>query len=175
MTLMPSTALSEHERLKHFLDQQRNAVLAIIEGLDEAQLRTAVLPSGWTPIGLIWHLAGAEASWFQRVVLGVQPRIAWSDGIEDPPYDPGRAFTTEHATSAVIEHYRRQCEISNEILRSRALDAPLAGDHGLDWPGEPITDVRWVALHMIEETARHAGHLDAARELIDGATGLGPR
>lgn len=64
---------------------------------------------------------------------------------------------------------------SNEILQSQDLDAPLRGELGLDWPGEPITDLRWVALHLIEETARHAGHLDAARELIDGATGRGPR
>lgn len=92
-----------------------------------------------------------------------------------PPYDPNAAFTTEHAGPAVIEFYRRQCQISNDVLQSVDLRAPLRGDHGLDWPGEPITDVRWVALHMVEETARHAGHLDAARELLDGTTGLGPR
>lgn len=166
---------TERERLRYFLDQQRAAVLAILDGLDEEQLRTPVLPSGWTPIGLVWHLAGAEAAWFQRTVLGVEPAISWDDGIEDPAYDPTAAFTTAHATTAVIAHYRRQCAISNDILMSRSLDDPLRGDHGLDWPDEPITDVRWVALHMIEETARHAGHLDAARELLDGRTGLGPR
>jgi hypothetical protein len=65
--------------------------------------------------------------------------------------------------------------MSNEILRSRDLNAAVRGKHGLDWPDEPITDHRWVVLHIIEETARHAGHLDAARELLDGATGRGPR
>jgi hypothetical protein len=172
---MPEAGISELDRLQYFLDQQRRAVLAIIDGLDESLLRTPVLPSGWTPIGLVLHLAGAEAAWFQRVVLGQQPRVEWHDGIEDPPYDPLAAFTTEHSTDAVVDHYRRQCAISNDVLRSVALDAPLPGEHGLDWPDEPITDVRWVALHMIEETARHAGHLDAARELLDGATGRGPR
>lgn len=170
-----ASVISERDRLQYFLDQQRNAVLAVIDGLDESQLNTPVLPSGWTPIGLVLHLAGAEAAWFQRVVLGAEPRVVWDDGIEDPPWDPEAAFVTEHASAAVIGHYRRQCEISNEILRSRSLDAPLHGEHGLDWPDEPITDLRWVALHMIEETARHAGHLDAARELLDGATGRGPR
>lgn len=165
----------ERDRLQHFLDQQRNAVLAIVEGLDESQLRMPVLPSGWTPIGLVLHLAGAEAMWFQGVVLGVRPQITWDDGLDDPPYDPAAPFVTEHATGAVIEQYRRQSDISNEILQSRDLDAALLGEHGLDWPGEPITDVRWVALHMLEETARHAGHLDAARELLDGVTGRGPR
>jgi hypothetical protein len=167
--------ISERDRLHHFLDQQRNAVLTIIEGLDEAQLHTPVLPSGWTPIGLIRHLAGAEALWFQRVALGTQPQVSWDDGIDDPPYDPEAPFTTEHSSAVVIVQYRRQCEISNEILQSRDLHAALLGEHGLDWPDEPITDLRWVVLHMIEETARHAGHLDAARELLDGATGRAPR
>jgi hypothetical protein len=167
--------ISEVDRLQYFLDQQRQAVLDIIEGLDEAQLHAAVLPSGWTPIGLVLHLAGAEAMWFQRVAAGTQPTVTWADGVVDPPYDPDAAFVTQHDSAAVIEHYRAQCRISNEILHSRGLDSPLPGQHGIPWPDEPITDLRWVALHLIEETARHAGHLDAARELLDGRTGLGPR
>lgn len=170
-----AVAISERARLLYFLDEQRRAVLAIIEGLDETQLHTPVLASGWTPAGLVLHLAQAERSWFQRVVQGVDRRVEWDDGIVDPPYDPSAAFTTEHAGPAVIAFYREQCQLSNEVLRSVDLEAPLRGEHGLDWPDEPITDVRWVALHMIEETARHAGHLDAARELLDGITGLGPR
>ncbi len=172
---MSDVVISERDRLQHFLDQQRNAVVAIIEGLDEAKLNTPVLPSGWTPIGVVRHLAGAEAMWFQWVILGTPPEMTWADGIEDPPHDPDAPFTTPHSTAAVLGQYRRQCKISTEILQSRDLDAALVGEHSLDWPGEPITDVRWVALHMIEETARHAGHLDAARELLDGVTGRGPR
>ncbi|HEX5511842.1 MAG TPA: DinB family protein [Actinomycetales bacterium] len=172
---MSDSATSERDRLQHFLDQQRSAVLAIIEGLDEAQLHTPVLPSAWTPIGLVRHLAGAEAMWFQWVVLGTQPRMTWDDGIVDPPFDPEAPFVTGHSGAAVIEQYRRQCDISNEVLQSQDLHVALLGEHGLDWPDEPITDLRWVVLHMIEETARHAGHLDAARELLDGATGRGPR
>jgi hypothetical protein len=169
------SGISERDRLQHFLDQQRMAVLAIIEGLSEAQLHTTVFPSGWTPLGLIRHLAGAEAMWFQWVVLGAEPNVTWDDGIDDPPYDPAAPFTTLHSSAAVIEQYRRQCGVSNEILQSRDLHEALLGEHGLDWPDEPITDLRWVVLHMIEETARHAGHLDAARELLDGGTGRGPR
>jgi DNA-binding MarR family transcriptional regulator len=168
-------AMSERDRLHHFLDQQRAAVLDIIDGLDEVQLRTAALPSGWSPIGMIQHLTGAETAWFEGVILGAESDRQWEDGIEDPPYDPEAPFITLHASAAVIEAYRAQCRISNAILKSHELDAPLLGEHGLDWPDEPITDVRWVVLHMIEETARHAGHLDAARELLDGVTGRGPR
>ncbi len=172
---MSNVGITERTRLQYFLDQQRNAVLAIIEGLDESQLHTPVLPSGWTPIGLVRHLAGAEAMWFQWVVLGTRPQVTWDDGVADPPYDPEAPFGTEHSSAAVIEQYRRQCEISNDVLQSRDLDSELVGEHGLDWPDEPITDLRWVAMHMIEETARHAGHLDVARELLDGVTGRGPR
>jgi hypothetical protein len=170
-----AVADDERARLQYFLDAQRGAVLAILEGLDETQLHTPVLPSGWTPAGLLLHLAHAERSWFRRVVQGIDAPVEWDDGIVDPPYDPSAAFTTEHAGPAVIAFYREQCQLSNDVLQSVDLHAPLRGAHGLDWPDEPITDVRWVALHMIEETARHAGHLDAARELLDGVTGLGPR
>lgn len=166
---------SEVERLQYFLDQQRAAVLDIVDGLDDKQLRTPIFPSGWTAIGLILHLANAEAAWFQRVALGQTPQHEWPDGIEDPPYDPAAPFVTDHAGDLVIEHYRRQCQLSNDVLRSRPLNSPLPGNHGLDWPDEPITDLRWVALHVLEETARHVGHLDVARELLDGTTGRGPR
>jgi hypothetical protein len=170
-----SERISERDRLRYFLDQQRNAVVAIIDDLDDAQLSTPVLPSGWTPLGLIRHLAGAEAMWFQWVVAGAEPELTWDDGIEDPPYDAAAPFTTGHSRAAVIELYRRQCAISDDILGLRDLDASLVGEPRVDWPGEPISDLRWVVLHMIEETARHAGHLDAARELLDGATGRGHR
>lgn len=172
---MDHAEVSEVDRLQYFLDQQRQAVLAIVDGLNDAQMHTPVLPSGWTPIGLIRHLADAEAAWFQRVALGNEPVVRWDDDIDDPSYDPDAAFTTSHSVETVIEHYRQQCRISNEVLHSMPLESSLAGEHGLDWPNEPITDLRWVALHLIEETARHAGHLDAARELLDGVTGRGPR
>jgi hypothetical protein len=170
---MPDT--SERGRLRYFLDQQRRAVLDIIDGLDETQLHTPALPSGWTPLGLLRHLIGAEAMWFQWVVLGVEPEMAWEDGLEDPVGEPESGFVTAHKSEAVVAQYLRQSAISDEVLATHDLDAPLAREHGLDWPDEPITDLRWVALHMIEETARHAGHLDAARELMDGVTGRGAR
>jgi uncharacterized protein DUF664 len=63
---------------------------------------------------------------------------------------------------------------SDAVLAATPLSAPPRGRHGVPGQDEP-PNVRWVVLHMIEETARHAGHLDIARELIDGQTGLGPR
>jgi hypothetical protein len=75
----------------------------------------------------------------------------------------------------VLAFYRDQCQLSNAVLRSYPLSVPPVGpiDEGLT--DDDATDLRWIALHMIEETARHVGHLDIVRELIDGQTGLGPR
>ena len=127
---MAEPAITERNRLQYFLDQQRGAVLSIIEGLDEQQLGTPVLPSGWTPLGLVRHLAGAEILWFQSVVAGIAPAGSeWDDDAVDPPYDPQAPFRTEHSAEAVIAHYRRQCARSNEILASIDLDGPLAGEH----------------------------------------------
>jgi hypothetical protein len=166
---------SESTILQHFLSQQRAAVLAIIDGLSEEQLRQPVLPSGWTPIGMIKHLGGAELHWIQQVFQGEDGAYDWPDGV-DEPYDPDAPFTTDHETTAVIDFYRRQAAVTDEVLAA-AKDLyvwPQALQlHPL--PDEPPMQLRWIIVHLIEETARHAGHLDAARELLDGRTGLGPR
>lgn len=74
----------------------------------------------------------------------------------------------------VYAFYRKQIEAADQVLDRHSLDLKPALDHGI--PGlEPFPDLRHVVLHMIEETSRHAGHLDLARELIDGRTGMGAR
>ena len=147
--------------LKHFLDAQRSSVLAIVAGLDEASLRTEVLPSGWSPIGLIEHLGDAEWHWFQQVALATD---------DDPPWAAG-----DRSSEEVFAYYKEQCRRANLVLDSMSLDAPPAGRHGEPELEDKVTDLRWIVLHLIEETARHAGHLDVVRELLDGQTGLGPR
>ena len=74
----------------------------------------------------------------------------------------------------VLEYYREQCRRSDEVLSSLSLGAAPKGRHGDPEVDEPPS-VRWIVLHMIEETAGHSGHLDIARELLDGRTGLGLR
>ncbi|GAA0251685.1 DinB family protein [Cryptosporangium japonicum] len=128
--------------------------MAIVAGLDDAALRTAVLPSGWTPLGLIEHLGDAERHWLQDVFAGARP---------GGPDASGFAF------------YREQCRISDGIIAGATLDTAPVGRHHDEPLASQTTDLRRILLHLIEETARHAGHLDAARELLDGRTGLGPR
>jgi hypothetical protein len=162
----------EDQALLAFLDAQRNAVLSIVEGLDEEAWHRSVVPSGWTPAGLVEHLGGAEWHWFQGVVTGAVPEPP--PGEDLPPYDPAAAFVSELPSAEIISFYRDQCARSDEVLAATPLSAQPRGRHGGPEMDEP-PDVRWIVLHMIEETARHAGHLDIARELIDGQTGLGPR
>lgn len=161
---------AEDQALLAFLAAQRDAVHSIVAGLDEQAWHRSVVPSGWTPAGLVDHLGGAEWHWFQGVVAGKHPEPAPGDA-DLPPYDPTAAFVCDLPSAEIIRFYRDQCASSDAVLAVTPLSAPPRGRHGDYQP----PDVRWVVLHMIEETARHAGHLDIARELIDGQTGLGPR
>jgi hypothetical protein len=156
------TGQLERTALLGFLDAQRRSVLAIVEGLDDAAIRNHVVPSGWSPLGMIEHLTGAERFWFQRVVAG-------RSGVLE-----GQVSDAEPRTETVLATYRAECARSDAVLAPLALGGRPAGEIPDGMP-EEIADVRTIVLHMIEETARHAGHLDIARELIDGRTGLGPR
>jgi hypothetical protein len=167
------TGDAEADALRHFLNAQRSVVLAIIHGLDETALKSVLLPSGWSPLGLIEHLGHAERHWFQQVMTGTAVPLPWPAGHDDDVAD-NAPFTTDHAAADVLAFYGDQCRRSDGVLATTSLDAPPLAEHGLDLEDE-VPDLRWIALHMIEETARHAGHLDAARELLDGRVGLGPR
>jgi hypothetical protein len=163
----------EDRALLDFLAAQRAAVLSIVAGLDEEAWHRSVVPSGWTPAGLVEHLGGAEWHWFQGVVTGAVPEPPPGDE-ELTPYDPTAALVSDRPSAEIIAFYRDQCAQSDAVLAVTPLSARPRGKHGAPEQDEP-PDVRWVVLHMIEETARHAGHLDIARELLDGQTGLGPR
>ena len=168
-TIGNQAADAQDQILLEFLATQREAVLAVVEGLDEEAWHRSIVPTGWTPAGLVEHLGGAEFHWFQMVVAGEE--IAMPEGEEMEPYDPMAAFVTDMSSAEVIAQYRDICGRSDAVLAVTPLSARPRGRHGTY---EPPT-VRWVVLHMIEETARHAGHLDIARELLDGRTRLGLR
>jgi hypothetical protein len=162
------------EMLRAFLRAQRESVLAIVEGLSEEAWHRSVVPTGWTPAGMLEHLGGAEWHWFQGVVAGKQPELPGDLDEDQPPYDPmSVVFTSDASSAEVAAFYRGQCAESESVLAATPLSAPPRGKHGLE--GFEPPNVRWVVLHMIEETARHAGHLDLARELLDGKVRLGGR
>lgn len=157
----------EKATLLRFLQAQRAGVLAIVDGLDAAALTAPMLPSRWTPLGMVEHLGYAERHWFQEVALGSAEPLAW-------PEDDHEPLNTPRPPDVVFAFYRAQRERSDAIVAETPLSASPRGRH----PGplmDEITDFRCIVLHVIEETARHVGHLDIVRELIDGTTGLGPR
>ena len=163
-----------------FLQDQREAVLKIVEGLPEDAWQKPVVPSGWTVAGMLWHLGGVEQHWLQRVVTGVtEERPADEEAGEDEQggYDPEAAFTCELPSADLIHNYRDECRRSDAVL---AVSPLSAAPRGLGFHHDPeytsqITNVRWIVLHVIEETAAHSGHLEIARELLDGKTRLGGR
>jgi uncharacterized damage-inducible protein DinB len=164
---------TEKQALLHFLDYQRASVLSIVKGLDEEWWHQSVVPSGWTVAGMVQHLGDAEQHWFQRVTTGSAVELPWDEG--RPPYDPEAAFVCDRPSADVIAYYRDQCQRSDEVLAVTPLSAAPRGKHGDPDLDDQITSVRWIVLHMIEETASHSGHLEIARELIDGRTNLGLR
>jgi hypothetical protein len=154
---------SETEVLIDFLDTQREHVLGILEGLSDEQLRATVLPSRWSALGMVQHLAlDVEHYWVQCIVAGETLDFYKQNHLEN-----AWAVAPNATSEEVFALYRREWEKSNEILRETSLDAPPAQRD--EWWGDwKVPDARFIVLHMIEETACHAGHLDAVRELTDG-------
>jgi hypothetical protein len=159
----------EKETLREFLEIQRASVRSIVSGLSEEDWHRSVVPSGWTPAGFVEHLGGAEYHWFQSVISGVAFEPPEDEDYE--PYDPNAAFTSDLPSAEILRNYQDECDRSDEVLaRVTVLTKPLGQHFDQDVPS-----VRWVMLHMIEETATHSGHLEIARELMDGQSKLGNR
>lgn len=150
------------------LTAHRAAVREIVDGLDEEQLRRSVFPSGWTVIGMLDHLARAHAMWGDHVLRHGPVEIPWPG--------PDGAYVCDRPTADVLAFYRRAGERFDEAARSLPRDAVPPGAGELPPFLAPLaTSVGAVVAHLLEEVARHAGHLDIARELLDGRTGLGAR
>jgi hypothetical protein len=144
--------------LSSFLAYQRSVMTGKLDGLSEADARRRVVPSETTPIALVRHLSFVEREWF-GAYLGGQPiavRPEDRDGWWVPP---------EATVASVIADYVAAGAESDEIAGRLPLD------HYVAHPRLGRVSLRWIYTHMIEETARHAGHLDILRELIDGVTG----
>jgi hypothetical protein len=163
------SATDVRRELIEYLEYQRASVRSIVEGLGEPDWHTPVVASGWTVAGIVEHLGSAERHWFQQVVAGVDEDQPWDQG--RPPYHPEMAFTCDRPSPEVLGYYRAQCDASDAILARVSLSDRPQGKHGDD----EVPNVRVVVLHMIEETAAHSGHLEIARELLDGTTGRGLR
>jgi Protein of unknown function (DUF664) len=154
----------ETDALLSSLNDQRRHVLGILDGLPDEALRRPVLPSGWTCLGMVQHLAvSVERFWFRGIVAG-EPL--------DPPIsaDSAPVWRVEPTVTAatVFDLYRREIELADAVIAANQLDRPPAAWPDAMWPNWRMRDLRQIMLHVITETACHAGHLDVVRELIDG-------
>jgi hypothetical protein len=155
---------NEKDDLLTSLTAQREHVLGALEGLSGDDLRRSVLPSGWTPLGLVRHLAlEVERFWFRGAVAGEPITLTSGDEAWQVPADVPAA--------AILDLYRDEIARADAIIAATPIDAMPKWwpDFFTDFPPRPL---RRTILHVITETAAHAGHLDAARELIDGGQWL---
>jgi len=159
----PSDAADPAAHLRAQLDFYRSAVLRKLDGLDDAALDATVLPSGWTPRQLLAHLVFMERRWFVWGFLGEQVDAPWGDQVD------GR-WSTDEPVAELSERLFTGGRRTSEILRDHPLSA-VAATGGRFPAEEPPPTLATIAFHVLQELARHTGHLDIVRELIDGSTG----
>ncbi|HXW33729.1 MAG TPA: DinB family protein [Acidimicrobiales bacterium] len=156
---------NERDALNGFLDVYRGVVERKVTGLSRADAVKELTPTGLSPLGVIKHLGWVEYYWFRHCFAGEE--------VDAPPREGGdnavqfRVGPDENAIS-VLDFYRSECRHSREVASmARSLDELSTREN----PYFGRVNLRWILIHMVEETARHAGHLDIIREMIDGDTG----
>lgn len=156
------SAGDERAVLEAFLDRYRDIVVAKVAGLPEVDAARPLEVSGTSPAGLVKHLRWVEVGWFHQV-LGA----ASGDNLR--PHERAWEFRVEpgETLAGFVTEYRAACDTSRRIAAAHSLDDRVPHDEM-----DTVT-LRWIYVHMIEETARHCGHLDILREQLDGTTGFG--
>ena len=169
MTVFPEPASTPDLRglMLDYLDFFRGVVAGKVEGLSDDELRSSVVPSGWTPAGLVNHLVNVERRWLRWGFLAEPVSDPWRDATVDDAWD------TPDATPAELRGLLESAGArSRSIVEAHALtETAVVGGRFADEASAP--QLQWILLHLIQEYARHAGHLDIARELVDGQTGEG--
>ncbi|MGY1713437.1 DinB family protein [Geodermatophilus sp. SYSU D01106] len=164
----PPETGDETTLLSAYLAYQRETVLQKTEGLSREQMGRTHPPSSLTLAGLLYHLALVEESWAVERFSGGPELPPW-DGVDwdaTPDWEFDAALDLE--PDALRERYREACRRTDAVVAAAgSLDAlsavPLRNGNRFS--------LRWMLLHLVEETARHAGHADLLREAVDGATG----
>lgn len=156
---------SERDTLERWLETYRETVLLKVAGLSAEQLcRRSVPPSTLSLMGVVRHLTEVEAYWIREVALAEDVPDMYSTR-ENPDGDlEGAAPATAAADLAAYRAEVDRCRAAAAALQD--LEDPVAGLRR----GEPV-NLRWILTHLIEEYARHLGHMDLLREAIDGRTG----
>lgn len=147
-----------------YLDYFRSVLVDTLEGLRDDELRASRLPSGWSPLELLKHLTYVEFRWLVWGFEGEPVEEPWGDARH------GRWFVAPEETLAdLVQALHEQAARTRVIVQAHRLSD--VGRPGERWAGEPPATLERVLFHLLQEYARHAGHLDVVRELIDGRTG----
>lgn len=156
---------NERDALTGFLDKQRDALIRKVRGVNDFDARRAPTTSSLSLLGLLKHLTVWEQRWFQGVVAGRPLPDGWP---ESRSQTPDLDFLVDEADTVAhwIAHYEDAVGVSRQIVATMDLDHPCARTDIIDG------NLRWVLIHLIQETARHVGHADIIRETLDGSRGL---
>jgi len=171
----PPPHTDELELLLAFIAQQRDGVRYAAYGLTEAQAHATPCRSSLSLGGLLRHVAVTEAMWTEMVAgsLGQAPAAPQDGEAGAATYVDSFSFGPEDSVAAALAAYDEVAARTEAVARSApSLDHPVPVPKGVPWFPDDVDawSVRWVLLHVIEETARHAGHADIIRESLDGAT-----
>jgi len=149
--------------LSAFLDRYRETILWKLDGLTKEQASARLVPSATTLLGIVKHLAYVERGWFPIYFAGEPASYPWAE--DEPDQDIDFRVEPTDTIESVRLLYQQEIARSREIVAGASLD-----DLSKEQDRGPRS-LRWIMVHMIEETARHAGHADILRELTDGAIG----
>jgi len=155
------------EVLLGYLDYFRWVVVSKVQGLSDAQLRVSVLPSGWTVLELVKHLMHVEQRWLVWGFEGQPVARPWGDP-QDSRDGRWQVSDTEHGPD-LVRALQAQGAVTSTVVRAHELSD--VGRLGERWDGAAPPTLERVLFHLLQEYARHAGHLDVVRELIDGKVG----
>jgi hypothetical protein len=155
---VPSNDGNELDTALAFLRFARQSLVKKLDGLDEEQVRTVLVPTGTSLLGLVRHSTDGERFWFGYHLTGIGSEPDWEEGM--------RAAPGARKEEVIAEYQRATAASDSTIVTIGDPEATSA----LSLTGAPRT-LRWTMAHMTSETARHAGHADILRELIDGTTG----
>ncbi len=164
----PDRTADERTQLLGWFDLQRGIVRMKREGLSDADAHRSLVPTSplMTVAGIVSHLRWAEELWFRECLLG-EPGTGRGSGRQPEGVEDAEFLVDGIPLATLLAEYDEECARSDAAIADHALDAP--GSTALHPVGE--ASLRWMLLHMLEETARHAGHLDLLRELLDGEKG----
>ena len=164
----------ERESLIAYLDQQRDAFATVAFGLTENQIRLAPTAGTLSIGGLIKHVTTCERGWAERMAAAPEAPVPPERSIEEQAASWGDDFrvTDTDTLESLLAALAAQGEVTREVLRTADLGEAVPVPRDAPWFPKDVEawSVRWVAMHLVEELARHAGHADIVRESIDGAT-----